>query len=207
MASISRVVPGEASESDSDDELRRAAELVAGRTGSQTSIGEELRQAGVVVQGEASETDSEEDEEMHRARAEQQQFPSQANIPPLKVNRASRSPSIGSQSSIKSGSSASQIKVSPLDPPRYDTLLHRKLRERNISLQINLQDAVAQAIQAKHKEFSNTNQMLTKSQMVIQDVCYSMRHFSDDIKRTNDKLDIISTSGYLPEFNFPSNGS
>ncbi|XP_041463059.1 biogenesis of lysosome-related organelles complex 1 subunit 3-like [Lytechinus variegatus] len=205
MASISRVVPGEASESDSDDELRRAAELVAGR--SQTSIGEELRQAGVVVQGEASETDSEEDEEMHRARAEQQQFPSQANIPPLKVNRASRSPSIGSQSSIKSGSSASQIKVSPLDPPRYDTLLHRKLRERNISLQINLQDAVAQAIQAKHKEFSNTNQMLTKSQTVIQDVCYSMRHFSDDIKRTNDKLDIISTSGYLPEFNFPSNGS
>ncbi|XP_030850998.1 biogenesis of lysosome-related organelles complex 1 subunit 3 [Strongylocentrotus purpuratus] len=205
MSTITRVVSGEASESDSDDELTAAAELVAGR--SQSSIGEELRQAGVVVQGEASETDSEEDEEMHLARAEQQQFPSQSNIPPLKVNRASRSPSIGSQSSIKSVSSASQVKVSPLDPPRYDTLLHRKLRERNISLQVSLQEAVAQAIQAKHKEFSNTNQMLTKSQMVIQDVCYSMRHFSDDIKRTNEKLDIISTSGYLPEFNFPSNGS
>eukprot|EP00057_Strongylocentrotus_purpuratus_P002725 XP_003725109.1 PREDICTED: uncharacterized protein LOC100893309 isoform X1 [Strongylocentrotus purpuratus] len=205
MTTITRVVSGEASESDSDDELTAAAQLVAGR--SQSSIGEELRQAGVVVQGEASETDIEEDEEMHLARAEQQQFPSQSNIPPLKVNRASRSPSIGSQSSIKSVSSASQVKVSPLDPPRYDTLLHRKLRERNISLQVSLQEAVAQAIQAKHKEFSNTNQMLTKSQMVIQDVCYSMRHFSDDIKRTNEKLDIISTSGYLPEFNFPSNGS
>ncbi|XP_003725109.2 uncharacterized protein LOC100893309 [Strongylocentrotus purpuratus] len=205
MTTITRVVSGEASESDSDDELTAAAQLVAGR--SQSSIGEELRQAGVVVQGEASETDIEEDEEMHLARAEQQQFPSQSNIPPLKVNRASRSPSIGSQSSIKSVTSASQVKVSPLDPPRYDTLLHRKLRERNISLQVSLQEAVAQAIQAKHKEFSNTNQMLTKSQMVIQDVCYSMRHFSDDIKRTNEKLDIISTSGYLPEFNFPSNGS
>lgn len=82
MTTITRVVSGEASESDSDDELTAAAELVAGR--SQSSIGEELRQAGVVVQGEASETDSEEDEEMHLARAEQQQFPSQSNIPPLK---------------------------------------------------------------------------------------------------------------------------
>lgn len=197
----SRVVSGEASETDSEDELAAAAEMLAGR--SEPSIGEELRQSGVVVQGEASETESEEDEEENLARAEQQKFPSQ--LPPLKVDRSSRSPSIGSQSSIKSSSSAN--KASPLDPPKYDTLLHRKLRERNASLQVNIQEAVAQAIQAKHKDLSNANQMLTKSQMVIQDVCYSMRHFSDDIKRTNDKLDIISTSGYLPDFAFPSNGT
>ena len=75
---ISHVVAGEASETDSEEELAAAAELVAGR--SQTAIGEELRQSGVVVPGEASETESEGDEEENQARAEQQ-FPSQANIP------------------------------------------------------------------------------------------------------------------------------
>ncbi|XP_071493996.1 uncharacterized protein [Diadema antillarum] len=208
MGDVSHVVKGEASESESDEDLalEAAAELVAGQR--QLSIGAELRQMGVVVQGEASETDSEGDHEETRARAEQYHFPTQSNIPPLKVDRGSRSPSIGSQSSIKSSSSASQLaKVSPLDPPKYDTLLHRKLRERNISLQANVHEAVAQAIQAGHKDLSGTNQMLTKAQMVIQDVCYSMRHFSDDIKNINNKLDIIATSGYLPDISFPSNGS
>ena len=81
---ISHVVAGEASETDSEEELAAAAELVLVAGRSQTAIGEELRQSGVVVQGEASETESEGDEEENQARAEQQQFPSQANIPPLK---------------------------------------------------------------------------------------------------------------------------
>ena len=58
--------------------------------------------------------------------------------------------------------------MAPLDPPKYDTLLHRKLRERNISLQASIHEAVGQAVQAKHKDFSASNQMLTKSQVVIQ---------------------------------------
>ena len=55
-----------------------------------------------------------------------------------------------------------------IPPPKYDTLLHRKLRDRNISLQDDICEAAGEAFQYAIKELNNTNQMLTRSQTVIQ---------------------------------------
>ena len=53
-------------------------------------------------------------------------------------------------------------------PLPYDTLLHRRLRDRNVGLQADVYEAVAAVFRTSARELAGANQMLARSQSVIQ---------------------------------------
>ncbi|XP_071794377.1 uncharacterized protein [Asterias amurensis] len=207
MSEIVSSVYGEAIESDSDEE-EGSMGMIGERLplGVPTSRPVPLRtlsaQPGVVVQGEASETDdSEDDEDDDEARIKRSSSDPagirHAGLPPLKVELSPRN---DDSKSLSTGSTTSQNESqhSEKDISKFDTLLHRKLRERNASLQSTLHDCVAGAFLLSAKELGEANQMLAKSQSVIQDVSHNLRVFTTDLKKIEQRLDMINSCVNIP---------
>ncbi|XP_022088607.1 uncharacterized protein LOC110978155 [Acanthaster planci] len=215
MSEIVSVVSGEAEESDTDEDISSNNSGDEGTTndsntataGGVTDAGlrpsksprpRPLRslssQPGVIVQGEASETDSDEDTKPKRSVSDLVKHDS---LPPLKVDFPSRKE--GSQQFLKKTDPQSKLSL-PKEPValKYDTLLHRKLRERNASLQSVVYGAVAGVFHSSAKELAEANQMLGKSQTVIQDVCHNLRVFTADLKQIEVKLDTVNSCSNIP---------
>ncbi|XP_072018767.1 uncharacterized protein [Amphiura filiformis] len=186
MTELVTVVAGEAAESDSEEEINTAN--VRSSLASRVSAPK-----GVVVQGEASETESEGEEEFADVSVADT-FQGQSPITPLKVGSLPTSPK------------HDQTEKTPIPPPKYDTLLHRKLRDRNIGLQDDICEAAGEAFQYAIRELHNTNQMLAKSQTVIQEVCHNLMVFSSDLKKIEEMADIINSSTNLPNFTIEVKG-
>lgn len=176
MAAIKTVVPGEASESDDEENPVQQSNKTASAT-------------ATIVSGEASE--SEEEEEINT---------SQDNaLPPLKVDTEGK----GDKDDITNG----EIPPSPTTPtfkthefkPKYDTLLHRKLRERNMALRRHIVDTVHHTYLTAAKDLSNTTQQLHKSQSAIMDIQHHMRLLTNDSFNLEDKIDIITSCKLLPD--------
>ncbi|XP_033741180.1 biogenesis of lysosome-related organelles complex 1 subunit 3-like [Pecten maximus] len=178
---VQTVVPGEASESDDDE--------VDATVTNNTTDPEQT-----VVSGEASE--SEDDEADVPTKQDRPEFP------PLKVDTNGK----GDNDDIISGdqlstSTSPTLKSADVYRPKHDTLLHRKLRERNTSLRRHIVDAVHQAYQTSTKDLHNTTQQLHKSQSVVMDISHNMRLLTNDLFYLEDKIDIITTCKILPDIN------
>ncbi|XP_071819567.1 uncharacterized protein [Apostichopus japonicus] len=194
------VVVGEASETDSEDEEIEHPPHVRPQLASSSDKG------GVVVQGEASETDS--DDEPVQVKSRQQSPESlliHADFPPLKVE-ALPSPRDASSSSpdTTSLSSLSLNIREGLGAPKYDTLIHHNLRDKNASLLINIYDSVGGALTEVSRTVYSANQQMHRSQIVIQDVCQLIKNFCKDLDLVTQKLDVINTTQYIPTINIPS---
>ncbi|XP_069130325.1 biogenesis of lysosome-related organelles complex 1 subunit 3-like isoform X2 [Argopecten irradians] len=185
-STVQTVVLGEASESDEDENEVRTTEP---------------EQVATVVTGEASESEDDETEDVPTPQDQQQ-------LPPLKVDTNGK----GDNDDILAGDGLSSPvsptqKITDVYRPKYDTLLHRKLRERNTSLRRHMVDAVHQSYQTSTKDLHNTTQQLHKSQSVVMDISHNMRLLTNDLFYLEDKIDIITTCQILPDINIAVPGA
>ncbi|KAK3096576.1 hypothetical protein FSP39_001430 [Pinctada imbricata] len=178
------VIPGEASESDDDEITQINTKQIKEQTQIKSS-------QATVVSGEASESD--EDEETDKD-----------GITPLKVDTGKK----GDRDDITSG----EIPLTPtspgtrytLDIPIYDSLLHRKLRERNGIMRRHIIDTVQQVYNSASKDLHNTTLQLHKSQSSVMDASHHLKLLTNDLFYLEDKMDIVSNCPILPDIHFPS---
>ncbi|XP_075905921.1 biogenesis of lysosome-related organelles complex 1 subunit 3 [Nelusetta ayraudi] len=181
------VVQGEASETDSDDEV-----YITSMPAPQPST------SGAKVPGEASETDSEAEEgEEESGRASTLSQPSseilRRDLPPLIVVRDH--PDI--QSIVED-------RPSPTHRPRGETLLQQKLQESNSRLYHDVRQTVRQVYSNASKEVQSATAQLNASQTAIINTSHSIRLILDDLKAVSEKIDIITSCQILPDINISS---
>ncbi|KAL3882816.1 hypothetical protein ACJMK2_029122 [Sinanodonta woodiana] len=173
---VPTVVKGEAPESDEEDSSSTLIPV------------QKSPSHGVVVSGEASESEDEDDM-------------TQQSIPPLTVHPDSE----GDKADI-TNIGLSQSSTSPYHDavkPKYDTLLHKKLRERNIAFRRHLVDTILQTYTLSARDLHNNTLQLLKTQGTLQDIANHMRVLTNDLFHLEDKVDTISTCTILPEITLP----
>ncbi|KAE8295385.1 hypothetical protein D5F01_LYC06311 [Larimichthys crocea] len=178
------VVQGEASETDSDDEV-----YITSMSAPQTAT------VGAKVPGEASETDSEEggdEEQADRASAMSQETAQilRRDLPPLIVVRDH--PDI--QSIVED-------RLSPTHRPHGETLLQQKLQESNNRLYSDVGLTVRQVYGSASREVHSATAQLNTSQSAIINASHSIRLILDDLKAVSEKIDIITSCQILPDIN------
>uniref|UniRef100_UPI003AAA49CA biogenesis of lysosome-related organelles complex 1 subunit 3 isoform X1 n=2 Tax=Centroberyx gerrardi TaxID=166262 RepID=UPI003AAA49CA len=182
------VVQGEASETDSDDEV-----YITSLSAPQTVT------VGAKVPGEASETDSE--GELERADRERRKVTAaavsqesaqilQRDLPPLIVVRDH--PDI--QSIVED-------RPSPTHRPYGDTLLQQKLQESNSRLHTDVGQTLRQVYGNASREVRSATAQLNTSQSSIINASHSIRLILDDLKAVSEKIDIITSCHLLPDIN------
>lgn len=187
------VVQGEASETDSDDEVyMTSAPAVPASLSSSSS--------GMKVAGEASETDSEDEEERaRRLISESQQQMLRKDLPPLIVIR--NSPATACAQEERSSP------VSRPDAGRFNTLLQQKLQESNARLCVDVSQSLKQVYQNAARDIRQATGHLNNSQTGIINASHSIRLILEDLKSVSEKIDIITSCKLLPDITMPNPGS
>ncbi|XP_076372536.1 biogenesis of lysosome-related organelles complex 1, subunit 3 isoform X3 [Tachypleus tridentatus] len=117
-----------------------------------------MSQQGIVVSGEAPESD---DEERTSPVTEE---PSDLGLSKHGSKRQL----------LKDDSDTSDISSTKSDDClKYNTLLHKKLGERNISMQKHIAQLICLPYESAGKEINNITQQLLKSQDLVQNMCYT----------------------------------
>ncbi|XP_042299560.1 biogenesis of lysosome-related organelles complex 1 subunit 3-like [Sceloporus undulatus] len=173
------VVQGEASETDSDEEVY----LSSVPQGSLPSL------SGVKVTGEASETDEEEDANSSQPKVEPTLI--SPDLPPLVVYR-NEDP--GSPTAVEE-KPALRIR----HRGRYSTLLQQKLIESNARLYYDVNSTVKQVYQTAIKEIGAITGQLSNSQNGIISASHNIRLVLEDLRAVADKIDIITSCNLLPD--------
>ncbi|XP_070620915.1 biogenesis of lysosome-related organelles complex 1 subunit 3 [Erythrolamprus reginae] len=174
------VIQGEASETDSEEEINCLASTRA-------AFG---NPAGVQVAGEASETD-EEDEAGNLAGSKAKAKPITPDLPPLIVYRNDNPES----PTAVEEKPALHIK----HRSRYSSLLQQKLVESNARLYYDIHNAVRQVYQTATKEIGAITGQLSHSQNGIINASHNIRLVLDDLRSVADKIDIINSCSLLPD--------
>ncbi|XP_072314192.1 biogenesis of lysosome-related organelles complex 1 subunit 3 [Eucyclogobius newberryi] len=172
------VVQGEASETDSDDEVYI------------TSLPPQTTE-GVKVLGEASETDSEGEQEQPQQGATVSQDSPQIfkrDLPPLIVVRDH--PDI---------QSVVEDRPSPTHHRHGDTLLQQKLQESNHHLYNDVGQTLHHVYGNASREIRTATTQLNASQGAIINASHSIRLILDDLKAVSEKIDIITSCQILPD--------
>ncbi|XP_045196077.2 biogenesis of lysosome-related organelles complex 1 subunit 3-like [Mercenaria mercenaria] len=205
------IVEGEASESDEDDitvpdksnfsETQPADIAGASEPGSESTLkdeqstksgvvdGDKSAKIGVIVSGEASESDE-----------EFEIVTSEGQVLPLNVNISEK----GDTSDISSPQSPPFPIQQKETKPKYNTLLNRKLRERNIALRRHIVDTIHQSYTQAAKDLHNLTVQLQRSHIAIQDVSHHMRNTTNDLFNLEDKVDIVRSCNILPDITLPA---
>lgn len=177
------VVQGEASETDSDEEVYLTS-LPSAHTVA----------AGAKVPGEASESDSEGEAEKVRklvaaGNAEYSQV-LRKDLPPLIVIR--NAPDFVSAVDEKPVPRAEQS-------GRYNTLLQQKLMENNARLCSDVTQMFRQVYSNATKDIRIATTHLNNSQNGIINASHSIRLILEDLKSVSEKIDIITSCNLLPD--------
>ncbi|XP_056139573.1 biogenesis of lysosome-related organelles complex 1 subunit 3 isoform X1 [Lampris incognitus] len=187
------VVQGEASETDSDDEV-----YITSLPAPQTVTGG-AKVDRVRVTGEASETDSEgelerTDQEQRNANAsgfsKEHTHILRRDLPPLIVVRDH--PDL---------QSVVEDRPSPTHRPHGETLLQQKLQESNSRLCTDVGQTLRQVYGHASREVRGATAQLNTSQSAIINASHSIRLILDDLKAVSEKIDIITSFHLLPDIN------
>ncbi|VDI58722.1 biogenesis of lysosome-related organelles complex 1 subunit 3 [Mytilus galloprovincialis] len=187
-SAIQTVVAGEASESDDDEPSVQTPKKQSEET---VPIQSAAATKAVVVSGEASESD----EEIETSQTK--------HLPPLNVDKDSKA---DEDLIIVDASSIPGIEKAHLyghGTSKYDSLLHRKLRERNIAFRRHLVDSVHQVYISSSKDLHNIRLQLHKTQGALNDVSHNMSLLTNDLFKLDNTLDTVSTCTILPDIKFP----
>lgn len=155
------VVEGEASESDSDQEI--------------------FMSSGLTVPGEASETESEGEDENEKPSAFHH------HLPPLTVDRHDNVPV------------SQQSPTTPTHSTHVTSLLQQKLQESNARLCADVSQSVRQVYQGATRDIKAATAHLSHSQGVIIATSHAVRVAMDDLRVVCDKIDIITSCRLLPD--------
>ncbi|XP_071445400.1 biogenesis of lysosome-related organelles complex 1 subunit 3 isoform X2 [Hetaerina americana] len=165
------VVVGEAPESDCEDEIKIVQN---------SKINPASTPQGIVVAGEAPESDEENED----------------------AGSVSSCASVTSVSSTTSHGSkqASSWRSKGSDGPKYSTLLHKKLRERNISLHRDISELANHTIHNATKDLNAINQGLLRSQVTLQEAATSLHVLLAMTVKLKDSLQMTfsSSAPFLP---------
>lgn len=153
----------------------------------------------IVVAGEASESD---EEEVDTSQSEKDS----PKLPPLEVDQNKRfEHGASSDLSIDVPMLLSpRMAESRFNKPKYDTLLHRKLRESNLQLYEHIVDAASQTYLAAARSLNSTTVQFAKSLNLIQDISNSMRLLTNDLFHLDDRVDIVRSCKLLPGISLPA---
>ncbi|XP_065136144.1 biogenesis of lysosome-related organelles complex 1 subunit 3 [Paramisgurnus dabryanus] len=177
------VVQGEASETDSEDELNI------------TSAPPSSLSSGIKVAGEASETDSEDGEEKaHHLASETQQQMLRKDLPPLIVIRNTPAPASGQDD---------RLSLYKPESDRFNTLLQQKLQESNARLCTDVSQSLRQVYQSAARDIRQATTHLNSSQTGIINASHSIRLILEDLKSVSEKMDIITSYHLLPDITMP----
>jgi uncharacterized coiled-coil protein SlyX len=182
------VIAGEASESDDDYSTGTPTWSDAGNVGPEpvpqgiqqgtSQITNTPAGTGIVVSGEASESDDENDKN------------TTAPYPVMTVTDEDHS------------LISAELPTRPtMNLPAYDSLLHRKLRETNATIRGHLQDVFQKQFESAGRNIRGVNQQLASSQLLIQEISHTMRLLTNDLFQLEDKVDIVVTCPILPQVN------
>ncbi|XP_074642256.1 uncharacterized protein LOC141899709 [Tubulanus polymorphus] len=180
MSTDRQIIEGEAAESDEDQEVTQIM----------STNGESVADSPmkvIVEPGEASESDGE-----YEINTEE--------LTPLEVDPLTAGDT-GTVATNKDQTVTQTRKLSDKEklPLKYDTLLHRKLREKNIDLLRHLTLMKSEMYANGSRNLRNTTQQLIKSQTIIQEVSHNMRLMTNNLFNLEDKIDIISQCNLLPD--------
>ncbi|TRY96743.1 hypothetical protein DNTS_009608 [Danionella cerebrum] len=181
------VVQGEASETDSDDEVYITSATPVNPSSS----------SGMKVTGEASETDSEDEEQRaHRLISESHQQMLRKDLPPLVVIR-------NTPANVLEQEDRSPPAFRP-DPGRFNTLLQQKLQESNARLCADVNQSLKLVYQSAARDIRQATTHLNSSQTGIINASHSIRLILEDLKSVSEKIDIITSCKLLPDITMPS---
>ncbi|KAK3778744.1 hypothetical protein RRG08_013015 [Elysia crispata] len=163
------------------------------------------KQYQTVVQGEASESDSEEEElsneptpvviegeaeESDEEELDTTDITKKKDLSILKVSEYSASfdsiDEVGGTSSKKIGR------------PKHDNVLNRKLWDSNFSLCHSLNTLVSHTYLTAAKDITNCSQQVARSHTLVQDVSHNMRLMTNDLFNLHDRIDIVTSCKILP---------
>lgn len=173
-----------------------------------------------VVQGEASETDS--DEEVYLSSVPQASFPSLSGVKVLGEASETDDEDEGSPNGHKVRSKLVDLDLPPLivirkEEPRspvgieekpalriqhqgrYSTLLQQKLVESNARLCYDVSSTIKQVYQMATKELGTITAQLSNSQSGIINASHNIRLVLDDLQAVADKMDIVTSCNLLPD--------
>ncbi|XP_064462850.1 uncharacterized protein LOC135373695 [Ornithodoros turicata] len=85
------------------------------------------------------------------------------------------------------------------EPTRYNSLLHRKLRERNASLRKNLTEMACQPYQNATREITSITQSLIRSQQLVQEVSSTLRRLTNELFQLEDKVETVRHCNIIPD--------
>uniref|UniRef100_UPI00398E751B biogenesis of lysosome-related organelles complex 1 subunit 3 n=1 Tax=Pristiophorus japonicus TaxID=55135 RepID=UPI00398E751B len=176
------IVQGEASETDSEEELYLTSASPAG-----------VAQVGAKVPGEASETDDEDADCAAAARDIQRAI--RRSLPPLIVVRDERpaAPAVAEE----------RPAVRIRHPGRFSTLLQQKLSESDGRLRHDVEQAVKQMYESAAREIRAATGHLGTAQAGVINASHSIRLILDDLKSVTDTMDIITSCNLLPDIQIP----
>ncbi|PSN37408.1 hypothetical protein C0J52_16317 [Blattella germanica] len=176
------IVLGEAPESDSEEEVNVSA--VKGAQGKQLVP---TNPKGTIVAGEAPESDEEHEDDAGS------------------VSSISSAASVSSLTSITSGlkRSKASAKAKKSEDVKYNSLLHKRLRDRNISLQKNIYDFAHQSVVTAARDLNTMNQQLLRSQVQLQEAATAMRVLQGHLAQLESKLAAVTCTPYIPHINIP----
>ncbi|KAI8520361.1 biogenesis of lysosome- organelles complex 1 subunit 3 [Branchiostoma belcheri] len=99
------------------------------------------------------------------------------------------------------GGGQSQVGKSEIEkiPPKYNTLLHKKLDERNRSLKKNIREFLSVSYHHGNRTIHTSTEHLIKSKAALQDVTHNLSVIQRDLVSLQEKVDIISTCNLLPQ--------
>ncbi|CAG0895038.1 unnamed protein product [Darwinula stevensoni] len=132
---------------------------------------------GVVVMGEASESESEDESPGRKSEDNEQED--------------SSTPSSPSSFSLQSPSE---------DPGRRESLLHVKLREANAECIQSLETCVKGPLVDKTNDLRGLSQAMMRQQTILQDTASMLREWTNTLFRLEDQLSKVLTSNALSSF-------
>lgn len=132
----------------------------------------------IIVMGEASESDEEEIQQHVDQSAAKKQGDSHCN----KLEK--------SESRLASNLKRSGEKRT-LQTSKYQSLLHTKLRERNMHLRKMIFDTLLQSYELSARDVQNISQNLAKSQILVQEVGPTLRQTTSELFQLELKLDSV----------------
>lgn len=182
------VVQGEASETDSDDEV-----YITSLASVHPST------SGLKVPGEASETDSEGEVEkackVAYAVSSENAHSLRSDLPPLIVMRSTPEfvPVTEKDSLMRAELSVQE-----------STLLQQKLQECNGRLCTDVSQTFRQVYQNATKDVRLATTSLNNSQSGIINASHSIRLILEDLKSVSEKIEIITSCNLLPDITIPT---
>ncbi|GFR61502.1 biogenesis of lysosome-related organelles complex 1 subunit 3-like [Elysia marginata] len=170
------------------------------------------KQYQTVVQGEASESDSEEEELSNEsAPVVIEGEAEESDEEELNTTDLTRKKDLSALKVTEYSTSFDAIDATPgttglkkIGKSKHDTVLNRKLWDSNFSFCNNLSNLVSHTYLAAAKDITNCSQQVARSHTLVQDVSHSMRLMTNDLFNLHDRIDIVTSCKILPTISIAS---